>query len=73
MNIDNITDADKLRLLLKTQMIKLKETIKTPTHIYKAGEYFFFTQDEDGLFLYENNPTLGIMLTYDEAAEVTDF
>lgn len=73
MDIDNITDADKLRRLLKTQMVKLDETIETPTHTYKAGEWYFFTQDEDGVFLYEEDPTYGVMISYDEVAEIIDY
>lgn len=72
MDIDNIADINELRRLLKTQMVRLEETIETPTHAYKAGEWFFFTQDEDGVFLYEENPTCGVMISYDEADEIVD-
>jgi hypothetical protein len=45
----------------------MAETIETPTHIYKKGEWYFFLQDEDGIFLYLNNVTCGLFLDYDEA------
>lgn len=74
MDIDNITDIKELRALLKIQMVKLRETIKTPTYTYKAGEWFFFEQNEDGVFLWEEkNPTVGVLLNYDEAAEILDW
>lgn len=67
MNIDNINDIETLRDLLKTQMVQLKEDTATPTRLYHAGEWFFFTQDDDGIFIYDNDPDLGLWFTYDEA------
>lgn len=67
MDLDKITDIELLRSLCKRNMVCLTETIKTPTHIYKKGEWYFFMQDEDGVFLYLNNASRGLMLTYDEA------
>lgn len=72
MDIDNITDVNELRRLLKTHMVRLEKTIETPTHTYKAGEWFFFTQDEDGVFLYEEDSMRGVMISYDEADEIID-
>ena len=70
MNIDNINDIETLRNLLKSQMVQLKEDINTPTRIYHAGEWFFFIQDDDGgIFIHDNNPNIGLWLTYDEAEE----
>ena len=48
-------------------MVCLKETIETPTHAYKKGEWYFFIQDENGIFLYLNDATCGLLLDYDEA------
>lgn len=74
MDIDSITDVKELRALLKIQMVKLRETIETPTYTYKAGEWFFFEQDKDGVFLWlEKDPTVGVLLTYDEAEEMLDW
>lgn len=67
MDLDKITDIELLRNLCKKSMICLAETIETPTHTYKKGEWYFFIQDEDGIFLYFNNIHCGLQLTYDEA------
>ena len=67
MDLDKITDIEILRNLCKRNMVCLAETIKTPTHIYKKGEWYFFIQDENGIFLYLNDCSLGLQLTYDEA------
>lgn len=67
MDLDKITDIELLRTLCKRNMICMAETIETPTHIYKKGEWYFFIQDEDGIFLYLNNVTCGLLLNYDEA------
>lgn len=67
MDLDKITDIELLRSLCKRSMACLAETIETPTHTYKKGEWYFCTQDEDGVFLYLNNCSLGLQLTYDEA------
>ena len=48
-------------------MVQLKEDTATPTRLYHAGEWFFFTQDDDGIFIYDNDPDLGLWFTYDEA------
>lgn len=70
MNIDNIYSIETLRNLLKTQMVQLKEDVYTPTRVYYAGEWFFFTQEDDyGIFIYDNDPNLGLWFTYDEAAK----
>lgn len=73
MNIDSITDIEELRQLLKTQMVKIKRPIKTPTCTHEPGEWFFIIQDNDEVFLYEKNPMLGIMLDYNEANEIIDW
>ena len=73
MDLDKITDINVLRDMLKRCMIKMIKDIETPTHIHKKGKYYFFTQDDDGIFLYLDNPTLGLVLNYDEAMEYTDF
>lgn len=67
MDLDKITDIELLRTLCKRNMMCMAETIETPTHIYKKGEWYFFIQDEDGIFLYLNNVTCGLFLDYDEA------
>lgn len=72
MDINNINDIETLRSLLKTQMVQLKENVYTPTRVYYAGEWFFFTND-DGIFIYDNNPSIGLCFTYDEAAQYIKF
>ena len=67
MDLDKITDIELLRTLCKRNMMCMAETIETPTHIYKKGEWYFFLQDKDGIFLYLNNVTCGLFLDYDEA------
>ena len=70
MDLDKITDIELLRNMLKDHMVCIKEDIKTPTHLYKKGEWYFYVQDDDGIFLYSNDYTCGLQLTYDEAKEV---
>lgn len=67
MYVDNITDINELRDLLNSQMVCLKETIETPTRTYNKGEQFFFTQDDKGVFLYDNDSWTGLELTFEEA------
>lgn len=69
MDINNINDIETLRNLLKTQMVQLKEDVYTPTRVYYAGEWFFFTQDDDEVFIYDNDSSIGLCFTYDEAAQ----
>ena len=66
MDLDKITDIELLRNLCKKSMVYLAETIETPTHTYKKGEWYFYTQDEDGIFLFLNSTTCGLLLDYDE-------
>ncbi len=66
MDLDKITDIELLRSLCKKSMVCLAETIETPTHTYKKGEWYFYTQDEDGIFLFLNSTTCGLLLDYDE-------
>lgn len=74
MDLDTITDIKILRDLCKKSMIQMTKTIETPTHIYKKGEWYFFTQDMDGIFLWLDDPTLGLFLNYeDEAFKCTNF
>lgn len=70
MDLDKITDIELLRSILKDHMVCIKEDIKTPTHLYKKGEWYFYVQDDDGIFLYFNDYACGLQLTYDEAKEV---
>ena len=51
MDLDKITDIELLRSMLKDHMVCIKEDIKTPTHLYKKGEWYFYVQDDDGVFL----------------------
>ncbi len=67
MDLDKITDIELLRSLCKRSMVCFAETFKTPTNIYKKGEWYFFIQDKDGVFLYLNDASQGLRLTYDEA------
>ena len=67
MDLDKITDIELLRSLCKRNMVCLNETIETPTRTYKKGEWYFFTQYENGVFLYFDNATCGLLLDYDEA------
>lgn len=71
MDIDNIKDINALRDLLKSHMIQLTETIETPTRTYNKGEWFFYSQDEDGVWLYDKSYVVGLQLTYDEADKYT--
>lgn len=66
MDLDKITDIEILRNLCKKNMVCLKNTIKTPTRIYKKGEWYFFIQDEDGIFLYLDDISCGLQLNYNE-------
>jgi hypothetical protein len=67
MNIDELT-IDELRKYLKRAMVQLKETIETPTHIYKEGDWYFFIDNQDEtIFLYLDDPHEGVELTYAEA------
>ena len=67
MDLDKITDIELLRTLCKRNMICIAETIETPTHIYKKGEWYFFIQDEDGISLCLNDVACDLLLDYDEA------
>jgi len=67
MDLDKITDIEVLRTMLKNEMVQMSKTIETPTRTYKKGEWFFLTQDEDGIFLWEDDPFTGLSLNYDEA------
>ena len=67
MDLDKITDIELLRNLCKRSMVCLAETIETPTHIYKKGRWYFCIQDEDGIFLFLNDTTCGLLLDYNEA------
>lgn len=67
MDLDKITDIELLRNLCKRNMVCMAKTIETPTHIYKKGEWYFFIQENDNIFLYLNNCSCGLQLTYDEA------
>ena len=69
MDLDKITDIELLRNMLKDHMVCIKEDIKTPTHLYKKGEWYFYVQDNDGVFLYFNDYSCRLQLTYDEAKE----
>ena len=73
MDLDKITDIELLRRMLKKHMVCIAEDIKTPTHLYKKGEWYFCEQDDDGLFLYFDNYQCGLQLTYDEAEKVLIF
>lgn len=70
MDIDKINDIDLLKDLLKKHMVRMKKTIETPTHIYKKDEYYFFYQDDNGVFIYSDTPTVGLNLSYDEVIEI---
>lgn len=70
MDIDKINDMDLLKDLLKKHMVRMQKTIETPTHIFKKDEYYFFYQDEDGVFIYYDTPTTGLQLSYDEAFDI---
>ena len=65
MNLDEITDIEKLRAICKRCMVQIKETIITPTHIYKEGEWYYYMQDEEEVFIYLES-CCGVTLTYDE-------
>lgn len=69
MDLDKITDIEVLRNLCKKNMVCLKKTVKTPTHIYKKGEWYFSIQDKDGVFLYFDDISCGLQLNYNEADE----
>ena len=73
MDLDKITDVELLRKMLKDHMVCIAEDIKTPTHLYKKGEWYFYVQDDDGLFLYFDDYLCGLQLTYDEAERVLIF
>ena len=68
MDLDKITDIEKLRAICKCCMVQIKKTIITLTHSYKEGEWYYYMQDEYEIFIYLN-PQCGITLTYDEAEE----
>lgn len=73
MNLDKINDIEILRNLLKKTMVRLKEDIETPNKIYHKGEWYFYTQDDDGVFLYWDDPTLGLLFSYDEADKYIEY
>jgi hypothetical protein len=73
MELDKITDIEALRNICKHCMIQIKQTFETSTHVYKQGEWYYFTQDEDGIFLYLDDPQLGLSFTYDEAEEYLEW
>lgn len=47
----------------------MKKTLETPTHTYKKDEWYFFIQDDEYIFLYCEDPSTGLTLTYNEAEE----
>ena len=69
MDLDKITDIEVLRNMLKSVMVQMKKTLETPTHAYKKDEWYFFIQDDEYIFLYCEDPSTGLTLTYDEAEE----
>lgn len=67
MDLDKITDIELLRDICKRNMVCMAETVETPTHTYKKGEWYFFIQDDEGVFLYFDYVNRGLQLTCDEA------
>ena len=72
MNLDEIHNIEIFRTYLKKVMIKLLVTIETPTKIYNANEWYFYTCDEKGYFLYLDDPSVGLEISYEEADEYLD-
>ena len=72
MELDKITDIETLRNICKNCMVQIKQTIETPTHVYKQGEWYYFIQDEYGIFLYLD-PRYGFSVTYDEAEKYLEW
>jgi len=66
MDLDKITDIEVLRNLCKFYMVQLKEDIVTTTRLYEKGKWYHCIQDEDGAFLYLEDPSCGVQLTFDE-------
>ena len=68
---NKIEEQDKM---LKLATVRLLVDIQTPTDILQKGRRYLFTQEEDGsLFIYKDNPTVGIMLTPDEVDKYIDW
>lgn len=69
MNLDNVNDVNFIKSLLAQKMVRLTVDIDIPGRKYKAGEWFFFRQDENGIELYFEDPSTVLALTWDEWQE----
>ena len=68
---DKIEEQNKI---VQLATVTLKEDIQTKTGIYLKGDRFLFTQEEDGsLFLYKEDPMLGLILDEDEVYKYIDW
>ena len=72
MDLDNITDIEELREICKHNMVKIKETIYTPTSTYEKGKWYYLIQDDEEIFIYLD-PRCGLNLTYEEAEKYLEW
>lgn len=70
MKIDEITDVETLRELAKTCRTRVMKDCKAndgSDFIFKSGEWYMASQDEDGVTLYsEEEPESTLSLPYEE-------
>ena len=67
MDLDKIEDIEVLKEYVKKFMVRMKESVYTPKYKFCKGEYYFFEQDDECIYLYLEDGSVGLILTYDEA------
>lgn len=72
MDLDNITDIELLRNLVKRNMVQMKKDCRATDgtdFIFKKGLWYFVDQDQYDVTMYTEDFSSMACLTYDEAEE----
>lgn len=72
MDLDNITDIELLRNLVKRNMVQMKKDCRATDEtdfIFKEGLWYFFDQDQYDVTIHTEDFSATACLSYDEAEE----
>lgn len=70
MKIEEMT-REELIEELKKHLVHIKKDIVTTTDTFKAGEWFHYTQDENGIFICsDEDPLIGVEISYDDDEDI---
>lgn len=70
MDLDNITDVELLRNIVKSYMVQMKQDTNAndgTDYVFKKGYWYFIDQDETGITVYTEDSSHACFLGYDEA------